>query len=49
MTPVRLVELAIDEKVDFVLIADNLYDRDWLDCVATKNIEGHLVWPPGVL
>lgn len=27
----RLVDLAIDEKVDFVLIAGDLYDRDWQD------------------
>ena len=28
---IRLVDLAIDEKVDFVLIAGDLYDRDWQD------------------
>ncbi len=28
---IRLVDLAIDEKVDFVLIAGDLYDRDWPD------------------
>lgn len=27
----RLVDLAIEEKVDFVLIAGDLYDRDWQD------------------
>ncbi|MEP6588047.1 MAG: DNA repair exonuclease [Polaromonas sp.] len=27
----RLVDLAIDEQVDFVLIAGDLYDRDWQD------------------
>lgn len=27
----RLVVLAIDEKVDFVLVAGDLYDRDWQD------------------
>ncbi|MGV8805488.1 MAG: metallophosphoesterase family protein [Polaromonas sp.] len=27
----RLVDLALDEKVDFVLIAGDLYDRDWQD------------------
>ena len=27
----RLVDLALDERVDFVLIAGDLYDRDWLD------------------
>ena len=27
----RLVELAIDERVDLVLIAGDLYDRDWPD------------------
>ena len=27
----RLVSLAIDEQVDFVLIAGDLYDRDWQD------------------
>jgi DNA repair protein SbcD/Mre11 len=27
----RLVDLAIDEKVDFVLIAGDVYDGDWLD------------------
>ena len=27
----RLVELAIEEKVDFVLVAGDLYDRDWQD------------------
>lgn len=27
----RLVDLAIDEEVDFVLIAGDLYDRDWQD------------------
>ena len=28
---VRLVDLAIDEQVDFVLIVGDLYDRDWQD------------------
>ncbi len=27
----RLVDLAIDEQVDFVLVAGDLYDRDWQD------------------
>ena len=27
----RLVDLAIEEKVDFVLVAGDLYDRDWQD------------------
>ncbi len=27
----RLVDMAIDEQVDFVLIAGDLYDRDWQD------------------
>lgn len=27
----RLIDLALDEKVDFVLIAGDLYDRDWQD------------------
>ena len=27
----RLVDLAIEEQVDFVLLAGDLYDRDWLD------------------
>ena len=27
----RLVDLALDERVDFVLIAGDLYDRDWQD------------------
>ena len=27
----RLVDLALDEEVDFVLIAGDLYDRDWQD------------------
>jgi DNA repair exonuclease SbcCD nuclease subunit len=27
----RLVDLAIEQKVDFVLIAGDLYDRDWQD------------------
>ena len=27
----RLVDLAIDEQVDFLLIAGDLYDRDWQD------------------
>lgn len=27
----RLVDLALDEQVDFVLIAGDLYDRDWQD------------------
>ncbi len=27
----RLVDLAIDEKIDFLLIAGDLYDRDWQD------------------
>lgn len=27
----RLVDLALDEKVDFVLLAGDLYDRDWPD------------------
>lgn len=27
----RLVALAIDERVDFVLLAGDLYDRDWVD------------------
>ena len=27
----RLVNLALDERVDFVLIAGDLYDRDWQD------------------
>jgi exonuclease SbcD len=28
---VRLVDLAINERVDFVMIAGDLYDRDWQD------------------
>lgn len=27
----RLVDLAIDEQIDFLLIAGDLYDRDWQD------------------
>ena len=30
-TLARLVDLALDEQVDFVLIAGDLYDRDWQD------------------
>lgn len=27
----RLVDLAVEEKADFVLVASDLYDRDWQD------------------
>ncbi len=39
----RLVALAIDEKVDFVLIAGDLYDRDWQDFHTGLFVNAQLV------
>ena len=39
----RLVELAVDEKVDFVLMAGDLYDRDWQDFHTGLFVNAQLV------
>ena len=39
----RLVTLAIDEKVDFVLMAGDLYDGDWQDFHTGLFVNGQLV------
>lgn len=39
----RLVALAIDEKVDFVLMAGDLYDRDWQDFHTGLFVNAQLV------
>ncbi len=39
----RLVTLAIDEKVDFLLIAGDLYDRDWQDFHTGLFVNAQLV------
>ena len=39
----RLVDLAIDERVDFVLIAGDLYDRDWQDFHTGLFVRGQMV------
>jgi len=39
----RLVALAVDEQVDFVLIAGDLYDRDWQDFHTGLFVNAQLV------
>ena len=39
----RLVALAVDEQVDFVLIAGDLYDRDWQDFHTGLFVHAQLV------
>ena len=34
----NLIELAIDEEVDFVLLAGDIYDGDWKDCDSKRFI-----------
>ena len=40
----RLVDLAIEEKVDFVLLAGDLYDRDWQDFHSGLFVREQMVW-----
>ena len=39
----RLVDLALDEKVSFVLLAGDLYDRDWPDFHTGLFVRGQMV------
>lgn len=39
----RLVDLALEEKVDFVLLAGDLYDRDWPDFHTGLFVRGQMV------
>ncbi|MHB1559693.1 MAG: metallophosphoesterase family protein, partial [Isosphaeraceae bacterium] len=38
----RLIDLAIDRRVDFVLIAGDLYDGDWRDYSTLQHLKKEL-------